>query len=173
MPVLLRTELPASYVHHIRDEIIPRVPWTKYILNIHTPRSFVRLNTLYDPETHEQYGQEEVLYGQIDFSNPGDWKHTFYYSQIFYDYYYILKKKQAYICLKEISSQIHDATLVRYYQPELWVRSDNLAEFLGGVGPGVHMPPEILADWLEDRMQTPREKTIVKRIRSLIESRLT
>lgn len=171
MPVLLRTELPASYVPYIRDKIIPRVPWHKYILNVHTPRSYVHMNTVYDPNTCREY-RETVLYGFIDFSNPGDWKHTFYHDSTFHDYYYILKKKQACICLKYDISHQSDADLTFNQQPELWVRSDNLAEFLGGVGPKVHMPPEILADWLEDRMSTPREIAIVKRIRSLIESRL-
>lgn len=52
-------------------------------------------------------------------------------------------------------------------QPELWIRSDNVAEFLGTKGPGVPMDLSVLADWLQDR---DGDSEPVTRLRDLLKS---
>lgn len=174
MPILLTTEVPNFWLNEpLRVYMVAggACEWPKCKLNVVTPDNIIVLNTHADVAALDgtslhfytlpkQYKHVNMLTGKTD--GRYDCKMYADWTTALHDKWMILEQHRG------LQQHLHDETIVTYYQPVMWVRSDNVAELLGGTGPGVHMEPEILADWLGDHTENKADRLIESRLRKLI-----
>lgn len=154
------------------DLAMPLQTWGyAHSLTIITPRSYVKLNTHHESDTYEpletpkRYWWWDLDKNEIE-CMTGENGH-------YHDYYMHMPKNNAIIeTHRTEETHVHDETQVSFRCPRVYLRSDCVAKYLklDCLNPPPQLPPEILADWCEDRI-TAKLQPQLDALRALIASK--